>query len=125
LAIARELAELRRSDHEEERLRIERERWETEQEERRNEELEKLKRQVVGAEAHARFLFAEAKRQYKAKVKAGTLSPEEEANFQAIFAIFAKVDHSQEALTPRTAPFVGNQTGSNPIQPNQTNANKT
>jgi hypothetical protein len=125
LAIAREVTELRRSDHTAERLRIERERWDAEQQEKENEELEKLKHQADAAETYAQFLFAEAKRQYAAKVAAGTLSPEEEANFQAIFAIFAKVERSQEALTPRTAPFVGHQTGSNPIEPNQTNANKT
>jgi len=125
LAIAREVAELRRSDHTAERLRIERERWDAEQQEKENEELEKLKRQAETAEAYARVLFAEAKRQYAAKVKAGTLSPEEEANFQAIFARFAECERSLEALTPRVAPFAGDQTGSNPIQPNQTDANET
>jgi hypothetical protein len=44
LAIAREVAELRRSDHTAERLRIERERWDAEQQEKKNEQLEKLKR---------------------------------------------------------------------------------
>jgi hypothetical protein len=122
LAIARELAELRRSDHEEERLRIDRERWEAEQEEKKNEELEKLKREVVGKKAYVRVLFAEAKRQYAAKVKAGTLLPEEEAKFHAKVAEW---ERSLEALTPRFGPPFMHQTGSNPIKPNQTNANKT
>jgi hypothetical protein len=125
LGIAREVTELRRSDHTAERLRIERERWDAEQQEKENEELEKLKRQAETAETYARFLLAHVKDNYEEKVKAGTLSPEEEANFQAIFAIFAKVERSQDALTPRIAPLVGHQTGSNPIQPNQTNADKT
>jgi hypothetical protein len=125
LAIAREVAELRRSDHTAERLRIERERWDAEQQEKENEELEKLKREAEGAEIYARILLAHVKQNYEEKVAAGTLSPEEEANFQAIFARFAKVERSQEALTPRITPVGGHQTGSNPIQPNQTDANKT
>src|SRR5450759_2382498 len=43
LAVARELAELRRSDHGAERLRIDRERWEDEQQEKHNKEIEKLR----------------------------------------------------------------------------------
>jgi hypothetical protein len=96
LAIAREVAELRRSDHTAERVRIERERWDAERQEKQNEELEKLKRQAEGA-----------------------------ANFQAIFARFAESERRLEALKPRVAPFTGHQTGSNPIQPNQTDADKT
>ena len=122
LAIARELAELRRSDHEEERLRIDRERWVAEQEEKKNEELEKLKREVKAAETYVRLLFAEAKRQYAAKVKAGTLSPEEEAKFHAEVAEW---ERSLEALTPRFGPPFMYQAGSNRIQPNQTNDNRT
>ena len=122
LAIAREVAELRRSDHTAERLRIDRERWETEQEEKKNEELEKMKREVDAAKTYVRFLFAEAKRQYAAKVKAGTLSPEEEAKFHAKVVEW---ERSLEALTPRFGPPFMYQTGSNSIQPNQTNADKT
>ena len=125
LAIAREVAELRRSDHTAERLRIERERWDAEQEEKQNEELEKLRAKANVAEVYTRLLATDAKREYEAKLKAGPLSPEEEAKFQAIFAKFAKVERSQKALTPRITPVGGNQTGSNPIKPNQTDANKT
>jgi hypothetical protein len=125
LAIAREVTELRRSDHTAERLRIDRERWDAEQQEKKNEELEKLKREVDAAEVYLRFLLAHVKHQYEEKVAAGTLSPEDEERFQAIFAIFAEFDRSHEGMTPRIAPFIGHQTGSRPIQPNQTNANKT
>jgi hypothetical protein len=122
LAIAREVAELRRSDHTAERLRIERERWDAEQQEKKDKELEKLKREVDVAKTYVRFLFAEAKRQYAAKVKAGTLSPEEEAKFHAKVAEW---ERSLEALTPRFGPPFMYQTGSNSIQPNQTDGNKT
>jgi hypothetical protein len=125
LAIAREVTELRRSDHSEQRLRLERERWDAEQQEKQNEELEKLKRHVDAKEIQLRFLFAEAKRQYAAKVKAGTLSPEEEAKFKRTSAKFAEWERAHESLTPHLAPPFMHQTGSNPIQPNQTNANKT
>ncbi len=65
LAIARELAELRRSDHEEERLRIERARWDAEQQEKSDEELEKLKHKAEAAKVYLRVLVAEARRQYR------------------------------------------------------------
>ncbi len=124
LAVAREVTELRRCDHGAERLRIDRERWEAEQQETSNKELEKLWGQIEAAEAYVRFLMAETKRQHKAKVAAGTLSPDEEAQFQAILAKFVEWEHSRQALTPRFAPFA-HQNGSNSIQPNQTNANTT
>jgi hypothetical protein len=124
VALAREVTELRRSDHTAERLRIDRERWETEQQEKENKALERLRGETEAAEAYVRFVAADAKSQYEAKVKAGTLSPEEEASFQGIFAIFAEFDRSHEGLTPRIAPFM-HQTESNPIRPNQTNGNKT
>ena len=125
LAIAREVAELRRSDHTAERLRIERERWDAEQEEKKNEELEKLKGKAAAAETYARFLLAHVKHKYEEKVAAGTLSPDDEERFQAIFAIFAKLDRSHEGLTPGFGTPFMYQTGSNSIQPNQTNASKT
>lgn len=128
LAIAREVTELRRSDHTAERLRIDRERWETEQEEKRKAELDKLWGETQAAIAYTRFLAANAKSQYEAKVKAGTLSSEEEANFQRIFAIVADWERSCEAFDqrfgPPFTPFMP-RTGSNPIRPNQTNGNKT
>jgi hypothetical protein len=71
-----------------------------------------------------RFLFAEAKRQYAAKVKAGTLSPDGVARFQQTSAKFAELERAHEALTARIAAF-RYQTGSNSIQPNQTHGNKT
>jgi hypothetical protein len=124
LAVAREVAELRRSDHRAERLRIDRERWDAEQQEKNDEELEKLKGEVEAAEAYLRFLVADAKSQYEAKVKAGTLSTDEEATFQRIFARYAEWKRSHEALTPRFgSPFMY-QTESNPIQPNQANGSK-
>lgn len=112
LAIARELSELRRSDHSADRLRIDRERWEAEQEEKQNEELEKLKGQVEAAEAYTQFLLANVKRQYDEKAAAGTLSPDDEEKFQRLFARFAEWERSH-------------QTGSNSIQPNQTDDNNT
>ena len=124
LAVAQELAELRRCDHSEQRLRLERERWEAQQQEKRNKELEK-QGEVVAAEAYVRVLVAEAKCQYEEKVRDGTLSPEEGAKFQRIFAIFAEWKRSHEALTPRFGrPFIY-QSESKPIQPNQTNGSKT
>jgi hypothetical protein len=125
LAVARELAELRRSDHGAERLRIDRERWEDEQQEKHNKEIEKLWGEAEGAKAYTRFVVADAKRQYEAKVAAGPLSPDDEARFQRIFAISAEWERSLEPLTPRIAPHVADQTESNSIKPNQTNANKT
>lgn len=121
LAIAREVSELRRGDHRAQRLQIDRERWDTEQEEKKNAELERLKGQVEAAEAYMRFLVTNVKRQYEEKVAAGTLSPDEESKFQRIFAIVAEWERSCEALAPRFGPSVRNQTGSNSIQPNQTN----
>jgi hypothetical protein len=66
-----------------------------------------------------------SKGQYEVKVKAGTLSPDEEAKFQAAFAMFAEWERSHKALIPRIAPFVRDQTKSDAIQPNRTNATKT
>jgi hypothetical protein len=48
-------------------------------------------------------LFAEAKRQYEAKVKVGTLSPDGVARFQEISAKFAKSERAHEALTAHIA----------------------
>jgi hypothetical protein len=78
LAAARELTELRRCDHRAERLRIDRERWETEQQDRQNKELETLRRKTHAAEAFAHFLQADAKCQHEKKIAAGTLSPHDE-----------------------------------------------
>lgn len=128
IALAREVTELRRSDHKAERLRLDRERWEAEQEEKRKAELEKLWGEAKGAEAYTRFLAVHAKSQYEARVKAGTLSAEEDANFQRIFAIVAEWERSCEAFDARfRSPFTPfmYQTGSNPIQPNQANGHKT
>jgi hypothetical protein len=125
LAIARELAELRRCDHKVERLRIDRERWETEQEEKRNQELEKLWGETEAAAAYVRFLASDAKSQYEEKVKTGTLSTEEEAKFQRVFAIFTEWKRSHLAFTPSFGRSFMFQTESKPIQPNQTNGSKT
>jgi hypothetical protein len=126
LAVARELAELRRSDHGAERLRIDRERWEDEQQEKHNKEIEKLRGEAEAAEAYVSFVMPEVKRRHEAKVKAGTVSPDDEEEFQALLAQVAKLERSSEAWrTPRIAPPVGDQTESNSIKPNQTNANKT
>jgi hypothetical protein len=126
LAVARELTELRRSNHTAERLRIDNERWETEQREKANKELEKARGQAEAAEAYLRFLMAEAKREHEEKVKAGTLSPDDEEKLQRIVAISAKWKRSRLAWRiPRIAPSDGDQTGSNSIKPNQTNASKT
>jgi hypothetical protein len=104
LALAREVTELRRSDHRAERLRIDRERWEAEQQEKRDKELEKLREEAEAAEDYVRFLFAEAKSQYAAEVKAGTLSPDGEVKFQRISAKFAKWERSHKALASRFGP---------------------
>jgi hypothetical protein len=125
LVVARELAELRRSDHGAERLRIDRERWEAEQQEKTRKEMEKLRGQAEGAKAYLQFFVADVKRQYKDKVAAGPLSPEEEAKFQRIFAKVAEWERSPEAGTPLIAPCVSHQAESNSIQPNQTDAHQT
>jgi hypothetical protein len=126
LAIARELADLRRCDHEEERLRTERERREAEDQEKEDKELEERQAKTRMDEAYARIYLADAKCYYEEKLKAGTLSPDEEAKFQRIFAEAAEWERLREARrTPRIAPSDGNQTQSNQIKPNQTNPDKT
>jgi hypothetical protein len=125
LAVARELTELRRSDHTADRLRIDNERWEAERQEKANKELEKMRHEIEAAETYVEVVMDEVKRQHEAKAKAGTLSPGEEEKFQALLAIVAEGERSRQALARRIAPFAGDQTESNSIKPNQTNASKT
>jgi hypothetical protein len=67
----------------------------------------------------------EVKRRHEAKVKAGTVSPDDEEEFQALLAKVAEWERSREAWrTPRIAPPVGDQTESNSIKPNQTRAKR-
>jgi hypothetical protein len=78
LAEVRELTELRRCDQRAERLRIDRERWEIEQQDRQNKELEELRGKTEVAEAWLRFLETGAKCQPEKKIAAETLSPHDE-----------------------------------------------
>ena len=79
LALAREVTELRRSDHTGERLRIDRERWETEQEEKRKAELEKLWGEVQAAEALGDLYTKILEEQCMAKKKEGPMSEADQA----------------------------------------------
>ena len=121
LAAMRELTELRRCDHRAERLRIDRERWETEQEDRQNKELEELRWKNEVEETYARYAVADAKCQYEKKVAAGTLSPHEEEKFQGLFAIFEKWESSRQARTHASDRPSHHQTKSKPIKPDQAN----
>lgn len=121
LAAAREVTELRRCDHRAERLRIDRERWETEQQDRQNKELEEMRGKNEAAEAYVRFLQADAKCQYEKKIAAGALSPHEEEKFQRIFAKFEEWESSRQALTQR---FRSSVLPSNQIKANQTGSSQ-
>src|SRR5882724_4941836 len=119
LALAREVTELRRSDHTAERLRIDRERWETEQEKKRRGEIEKLWGEVQAAEALGDFNAKIAEEQCTAKKKEGPMSEEDQTWYdQAMGKVAEWRRYRAEVQTHR---FIWpNQTGSNPIQPNQT-----
>jgi hypothetical protein len=90
LGIARELTLLRRADHSEQRLRLERERWEEEQEAKRQAELEKLRRDVQASEAVAEFYVKTFEEQYAAKKQQGSMSTEDEARYQKVSAKIAE-----------------------------------
>ena len=124
LALAREVTELRRSDHKAERLRLDRERWETEQEEKRKAELEKLLGEIQGAEALGDFNAKILEKQCAAKKKEGPMSAEDQAWYDRAMGKIAEWRRYRAEV--ETHRFVWpNQIGSNPIRPNQTNGNKT
>jgi hypothetical protein len=90
LALTREVTELRRSDHTAERLRIDRERWETEQEEKRQKELRKLQGEITAKEALADLYAKIVEEQCAAKKKQGPMSPEDQAWYDRSMEKIAK-----------------------------------
>ena len=115
LAIARELAKRRRSDHEEERLRINRERRDAKAErqfkEQRQREISRMKDKACAP--------------IWARVEMGALAAAfgggEAGEKAAAFITEIEYDMPPGTLSRKSST---DQTGSNPIQPNQTNANK-
>jgi hypothetical protein len=116
LAIAREVAELRRSDHEEERLRINRERRDAEAErqfeEQRQREIYRMKDKAC-APIWARLEMG---------AFAGAFGGGEAGEKAAAFITEIEYDLPRGTLSRKSST---DQTGSNPIQPNQANADKT
>ncbi len=121
LSAAREVNQLRRGDHEEQSLRIERERWQAEQavteaDKRSSAKLAPFWALILGR--GIRDLYED-----DLKKSGGKFPPE----LKAFFAATAKARKTQNGpgdCKPQEIPQA-DQTESNPIQPNQTNANKT
>ena len=116
LALAREVTELRHSDHRAERLRLDRERWETEaerqSEERRKRDLQQMKEMACAP------IWARLRMGTLAKAFGGGEAGEDLAAY--ILEIQYGLPSGSLSRNSST-----DQTGSNPIQPNQTNDNKT
>jgi hypothetical protein len=119
LSVARELNQLRRGDHEEQSLRIERERWQAEQAATEAEKRSAAKWSPLFALLTARGVVD----LYREDLENGKIP----AELKAFFAATAKARKTQNGpgdCKPQEIPQA-DQTESNPIQPNQTNANKT
>jgi hypothetical protein len=119
LSIAREVNQLRPGDHEEQSLRIERERWQAEQAATEAEKRSAAKSSPLFALLTARGVVD----LYREDLENGKIPPE----LKAFFAATAKARKTQNGpgdCKPQEIPQA-DQSESNPIQPNQTNANKT
>jgi hypothetical protein len=121
LAVAREMNQLRRGDHEEQRLRLERERWQAEQDVTEAKKSSAATMAPFGALLLARQLGKLYEEDLK---KSGGKVP---AELEAFFAVTATVRETQNGPGDCKPQEISqaDQTESNSIQPNQTNANKT
>ena len=121
LSVAREVNQLRRGDHEEQSLRIERERWQAEQA-----AAEAKKRSAANLWPLWALLLARGIGDlYKEDLKkSGGKVPAELEVFLAATAKGRKTQNGPGDCKPQEIPQP-DQTESNPIQPNQTNANRT
>jgi hypothetical protein len=119
LLIARELTLLRRTDHSGQRLRLERERREEEQNTKRQAEIEMHWSKMGAVRARVDFYAKTHEGQYAEKKRQGPLSAEEEAYYQKVFADIA--EWRREFNTPSDGyfPWKSNQAESNPIKVNQ------
>jgi hypothetical protein len=116
LSAAREVNQLRRGDHEEQSLRIQRERWQAEQAATEAEKRQAAKMAPLSALLLARGVVDLYKDDLK---ESGGKVP---AELKAFFAATAKVRETQNGpgdCKPQEIP-PADQTESNPIQPNQT-----
>lgn len=123
LFVAREVIRLRRSDHSEQRLRLERERWEEEYTMRRVAEYEKHWGQMERTRSRVDLSAKILEEEYAARKQQGPLSAEEEADYQKKFAGIA--EWRREFGKPGdghfpSSPTKPNQAKSNPVKPNQT-----
>ena len=121
LELARELAQLRRLDHSRDRLRIERERWEVEQEKDAGEELAKLREALTHAEVQVEVYGAILEEHARKQSEAPTLDAGAQAKLQSTLSALAewrrrtavrKPDLFEDEVPARNGP-------SNSIKPDQ------
>jgi hypothetical protein len=113
--------QLQRGDHEEQSLRIERERWQAEEAATEADERSEAKLAPFMALLLARGVVDLYKDDLE---KSGGKFPPELKAFFAAIAKRRKTQNGPGDCQPQEIPQA-DQTESNPIQPNQTNANKT
>lgn len=120
VAMAREISQLRRQDHEAERLRLKRERWNAEQRQKEEAELDRLRRAAEFSQMRAEVLVEMLKDQYEAKTKDGSLSADEKQRCEEIFSEVEAWRGERRAGSARVFHHGSDRAGSNPIELNQT-----
>jgi hypothetical protein len=85
--VAREVSILRRGDHSAERLRVEQERWQAEQEEKKT----ALHAQFDAAKLRVGRQVSRLREEYDRKKQAGTLSAEDQARCENTFAEYEDI----------------------------------
>jgi hypothetical protein len=90
LEIAREFSQLRRQDHQMERLGREQQIWEAKQAEKHEAEIKAMKGEIRGAEIRTQVYGNMLRREYCEGVEAGTLDPERAADLRKCFATNAE-----------------------------------
>jgi hypothetical protein len=81
---------LRRADHEEQRVKIERERWDAEVEAREDEERTRMETKIAISREIGRDAALQLHKEYVEGMKAGTLAPERAEELREFFARNAK-----------------------------------
>jgi hypothetical protein len=118
LEVARELARLRRGDHEMDRVGIKRERWEREQDAAHEAEMEKMRKKIEWEKIKMKVAANMNRQEYCEGIAAGTLDPAREASIRKMFA--EQADSLRECGV-EALPAVS-QTKSNQIKPDQAKA---
>ncbi len=87
IEIARELARLRKGDHQMEKCRLEQEVWDEEKEAKRKAEVKEMQDNLQHHKTHSKIVGDILRQEYCEGVEAGTLDPERAAGLRELFAM--------------------------------------